>query len=143
MSRTLYTRDILRLATSIAHQQRLADPDGSAELRSQTCGSVVIADVILAADGSLARLGLEIDSCALGQASAAILSAQAIGRTAAEIATVRAKLASYLKGETNLPDDWGQLENLAVAQGHPGRHAAILLPYDALITALNHAQMAA
>ena len=72
MSEPLYTRDILRLAVSIPHQQRLKSPDGSAELRSRTCGSVVAADVMIVEDGVLADMRLTISACALGQASAAI-----------------------------------------------------------------------
>ena len=68
MSAALYTREILRLAVSIPHQQRLDNPDGSAELRSRTCGSKVAADVTLTDTGVLKDLGLEINACALGLA---------------------------------------------------------------------------
>ena len=125
MSEPLYTRDILRLAVSIPHQQRLEHPDGSAEQRSRTCGSVVTADVVITDDETLELLGLTINACALGQASAAILGAEAIGRTVCDI--VRAR--------SDFPGDWQNMDKLAVAKDHRGRHGAILLPYDALIAA--------
>lgn len=135
MSEALYTRDILRLAVSIPHQQRLENPDGSAEQRSQTCGSVVAADVIIADDGVLLELGLMISACALGQASAAILGAEAIGRTASDIIHARSNLAAFFDGKAEFPGIWQDMDKLVVAKDHQGRHGAILLPYDALIAA--------
>ena len=135
MSAALYTREILRLAVSIPHQQRLANPDGSAELRSRTCGSKVAADVVLADNGALKNLGLAISACALGQASAAILGGQAIGKSVAEIEAARATLTAFLDGTAESPGIWPHIDELAKARDHKGRHAAILLPYDALIAA--------
>jgi NifU-like protein involved in Fe-S cluster formation len=135
MSGALYTREILRLAVSIPHQQRLDNPDGTAELRSRTCGSKVAADVMVTDNGSLKNLGFEISACALGQASAAILGAQAIGKSAADIENVRANLAAFLEGSVESPGEWSDMDKLMAAQDHKGRHAAILLPYDAVIAA--------
>ncbi|ATW04263.1 iron-sulfur cluster assembly scaffold protein [Sphingorhabdus sp. YGSMI21] len=139
MSGVLYTREILRLAVSIPNQQRLDKPDGTAELRSRTCGSKVTADVMLGDDGALQDIGLEISACALGQASAAILGAQAIGRTAADISAVRDNLAAFLEGSGTSPGEWPDMDKLAAARDHKGRHAAILLPYDAVIAACANA----
>tara|TARA_R110000824_G_scaffold211072_1_gene397002 strand:+ start:13093 stop:13533 length:441 start_codon:yes stop_codon:yes gene_type:complete len=135
MSGALYTREILRLAVSIPHQQRLDDPDGTAELRSKTCGSKVAADVVLTNSGRLKDLGFEISACALGQASAAILGAQAIGKSAADIGSARSKLAAFLEGSSEFPGEWPNTDKLAAARDHKGRHAAILLPYDAVVAA--------
>lgn len=135
MSEPLYTRDILRLAVSIPHQQRLETPDGSAELRSRTCGSVVTADVMMADDGVLVNMGLIISACALGQASAAILGAEAIGRTATDIVNARFRLQAFFEGTAASPGEWQNMDKLIAARDHQGRHAAILLPYDALIAA--------
>jgi NifU-like protein involved in Fe-S cluster formation len=135
MSGALYTREILRLAVSIPHQQRLDNPDGTAEVRSRTCGSKVTADVMVADSGALKELGFEISACALGQASAAILGAQAIGKSAADIKIVRTNLAAFLEGSIESPGEWPDMDKLMAAQDHKGRHAAILLPYDAVIAA--------
>ena len=135
MSEPLYTSDILRLAVSIPHQQRLEHPDGSAEQRSRTCGSVVTADVVITDDETLELLGLTINACALGQASAAILGAEAIGRTVGDIVRARSGLADFFEGKADFPGDWQNMDKLAVAKDHRGRHGAILLPYDALIAA--------
>lgn len=135
MSAALYTREILRLAVSIPHQQRLDNPDGSAELRSRTCGSKVAADVTLTDTGVLKDLGLEINACALGQASAAILAGQAVGKSVAAIESTRSRLAAFLDGTAETPGGWPDMDKLMAARDHKGRHAAILLPYDTVIAA--------
>ncbi|HEY9092079.1 iron-sulfur cluster assembly scaffold protein [Parasphingorhabdus sp.] len=135
MSGALYTRDILRLAVSIPHQSRLDKPDGTAEVRSRTCGSRVAADIIVSEDGRITDLGIEVNACALGQASTAILAAEAIGKSAEEIAAAREHLAGYLAGAEAQPGSWDNMEHLCAARDHPGRHAAIILPYDAILAA--------
>lgn len=137
MGGALYTRDILRLAVSIPHQSRLDNPDGTAQVRSRTCGSRVAADVILSDDGTIAQLGIEVNACALGQASAAILAAEAIGKSAQEIAAARTQLAGFLAGSQTQPGAWNNMQHLVAAKDHPGRHAAIILPYDAILAAID------
>lgn len=142
MSAALYTRDILRLAVSIPHQSRLDSADGTAEVRSRTCGSRVAADVLLSDDGTIAELGIEVNACALGQASAAILAAEAIGKSGDEIAVVRDHLAEFMAGSQDHPGLWVNMNHLSAAKDHPGRHAAILLPYDAILAAVEAAAAA-
>tara|TARA_R110000772_G_scaffold44732_16_gene102863 strand:- start:704 stop:1144 length:441 start_codon:yes stop_codon:yes gene_type:complete len=142
MSGALYTRDILRLAVSIPHQSRLDKPDGTAEVRSRTCGSRVTADIILSADRVIAQLGIEVSACALGQASAAILATEAIDKSADEIAEAKDHLAGFLTGARETPGPWDKMDHLSAAKDHPGRHAAILLPYDAILAAFEAAATA-
>jgi len=134
MSAPLYNKDILRLAASIPHHQRLAHPQASVEKRSPTCGSRVTADVRME-DGKLAALGLDVKACALGQASAALMAAQAIGMTANELAEARDKLTAYLAGQSDNLDFWPGLAVLAPARGYPARHASIRLGFEAIAEA--------
>jgi NifU-like protein involved in Fe-S cluster formation len=131
MSAALYNSTILRLATSIPHQARLADPGATAERRSPVCGSRVTIDVRLDAEGRVAELGQEVRACALGQASAALLGAHAIGRSAAELANARDALAGFLAGTRDDPGDWPGLEIFAPARPHAARHASIRLAFEA------------
>jgi NifU-like protein involved in Fe-S cluster formation len=128
---TLYSRDILRLASSIPHLGRLERPQASAEKSSPVCGSRVAVDLALDGEGRVAELGQEVKACALGQASAALMGAHAIGRTRAEIEGARDSLASYLAGESDSPGDWPGLQVFAEARRVPARHASILLAFDA------------
>jgi NifU-like protein involved in Fe-S cluster formation len=139
MSASLYNIDILRLAASIPHHQRLADPQASAEKRTAVCGSRVIADVKLDSDGRLAALGLEVRACALGQASASLLAAHAIGKSADEIAAARDRLMAYLTQQEGDLLFWPGLDVLSPAQGYPARHASITLPFETLAEATEKA----
>ena len=132
---TLYSRDILRLAAAIPHLGRLDEPQGSAERSSKICGSRVAVDVALDGEGRIATLGLEVKACALGQASAALMAAQADGRTQGEIEEARDALAAYLAGTSADAGAWPGLAVFAPARAFPARHAAILLPFEAAAAA--------
>jgi len=134
MSAPLYNNDILRLAASIPHHRRLPAPQASVEKRSPPCGSRVTADVRMA-DGRLAEMGLDVKACALGQASAALMAAQAIGLTADELAQARDRITAYLAGDSDDLDFWPGLAVLAPARGYPARHASIRLGFEAIAEA--------
>ncbi|MEM8917711.1 MAG: iron-sulfur cluster assembly scaffold protein [Pseudomonadota bacterium] len=136
MNQPLYTREVLRLAVSIPHEGRLQDPHGTAEMRSQTCGSRVVADVRISPDQLIEELGIEVNACALGQASTAIVAREAIGKPATDIRAARDILRGFLEGKNENPGNWQDIDLLATARDYPGRHGAILLPYDAIIEAL-------
>lgn len=140
MSGTLYNKDILRLAASIPHHARLSDPQASVEKRSATCGSRVTADVVME-DGRLADLGLEVRACALGQASAALIAGQAIGRSTQELEQARDRLIAYLNGESEDLDFWPGLDVLAPARAYPARHASIRLGFEAIAQAAREADI--
>lgn len=139
MNARLYTPEILRLAASIPHQQRLAPPCASAERRSAICGSRVCADVELDGSGRVVRFGQEVEACALGQASAAIMGQAVLGMTAAELLAARAALARWLQTDGPLPAGLASrfpgLCLLAAARAHPARHPSILLAFDAALAA--------
>jgi NifU-like protein involved in Fe-S cluster formation len=136
MSEALYTRDILRLASEISHLGMLDDPDGSAELRSPTCGSRVQVTVNLDDRGRVLKLGQSVTACAFGQASASLMGANAIGRSRAEVEGALADLTDWLAGACDDPGSWPGFSILAPARPKTGRHGAILLPFRALLAAI-------
>lgn len=131
----LYTRDILRLAASIPNLGRLPEPSASVEKRAPVCGSRVIVDLVLDGEGRVAALGQEVNACAFGQASAALMAAHATGRSPAELAEARDALAAWLAGTSDAPGAWPGLEILAPARRLTARHGAILLPFQAVAEA--------
>jgi NifU-like protein involved in Fe-S cluster formation len=135
MATPLYSRDILRLAASIPHLGRLEDAQARAEKRSAVCGSRIAVDLRLDADGRVSGLGQEVKACALGQASASLMGAHALGRRADELVQARDALASYLRGERDDAGDWPGLEALSPARPFTARHAAILIPFEAVAEA--------
>jgi NifU-like protein involved in Fe-S cluster formation len=142
MDSTLYNRDILRLAASLVSGDRLDQADGVAEARSPICGSRIQAEIKLNPDGAIEAVALRANACALGQASAAIVRSNAVGASLDELATIRAGLAAALSGTADIPVDWPELALLAPAKDYPSRHAAILLPYDAVLAAAEQQRLA-
>jgi NifU-like protein involved in Fe-S cluster formation len=139
MPTALYSRDILRLASAIPHLGRLDSPQGSAERSSKLCGSRVAVDVVLDGEGRIAALGQEVKACALGQASAALMASEAVGRTEKDLAGARDSLAAYLSGEKDEPGDWPGLAVFETARAFPARHGAILLPFETAAAAVREA----
>jgi NifU-like protein involved in Fe-S cluster formation len=135
MTAALYNSTILRLATTIPHQARLADAQATVEKRSPVCGSRVTVDVRLGADGRVEALGQEVRACALGQASAALMGEHAIGHSAEELAAARDALTDFLAGRRDDPGEWPGLEIFGPARPHSARHASIRLAFEAVAEA--------
>ena len=140
MATTLYSRDILRLAASIPHLGRLAGAQASVEKRSPVCGSRVVVDVALDEEGLVAGLGQEVKACALGQASAALMGAHALGRGQAELTEARDQLAAFLAGTRDDPGSWPGLGVFSHARAVTARHRSILLPFEAVAEAVAEAR---
>jgi NifU-like protein involved in Fe-S cluster formation len=131
MTSALYNRDVLRLAASIPHLGRLEAAQASVEKRSPVCGSRITVDVVLDGEGRVAGLGQDVKACALGQASASLMGAHAIGREPAELAAARDALAAFLAGERDDPGDWPGLDLFGNARPFKARHKSILLAFEA------------
>lgn len=140
MTTALYNRDILRLAASIPHQGRLECPQASVERRSPVCGSRIVVDVVLDKDGRVAELGQEVRACALGQASASLMGANALGRRAEDFEEARDELAAFLAGERNDPGAWPGLNIFREARPYSARHRSILLAFEAAAQAVADAR---
>lgn len=130
MSAPLYNAEILRLATSIPHHDRLAHAMATAEKRSPICGSRVTVDVNLDATGRVNDVGLLVRACALGQASASLLAMNIIGRTPEELAATRDALTAWLARDGDTPD-WPGLDVFTPALDYTARHASIRLAFEA------------
>ena len=139
MNAPLYTTEILRLAASLP-EPRAIDRDGSADERSPTCGSTVRTEVQLDDDGRVLALSQHVQACAFGQASAAILDAGAAGRSLADIERATIELSAWLAGRQDDPGTWPGLDALAPARSRKSRHGAILLPFKALLSAMQDAR---
>ena len=137
MSEPLYTTDILRLAASVRPPRELDCEDGRAELRSPTCGSSVTLSVQLDGEHRVRFLTQTVRACAFGQASAALLERHAVGRTHAEISEALVDLSRWLSGERDDAGQWPGLSALAPARPRKARHGAILLPFRALLAAID------
>lgn len=137
MNAPLYTIEILRLAGSLPDPVHLERVDGTAQLRSPTCGSMVRTEVQFE-DGLVAGISQQVRACAFGQASGALVAKHAPGRSRKEIAAALAGLSGWLDGSRDEPGGWG-FEALAPARSRTSRHGAIVLPLRALLAAIEDA----
>lgn len=139
MDKPLYTTDILRLAASLGDPRSLDREDGRAELRSPTCGSRVSVTVQLDDRRRVELVSQQVHACAFGQASAALVERHAIGRTHAEVSDALIALSRWLAQEQDDAGDWPGLDTLEPARSRKARHGAILLPFRALLAAIETA----
>jgi len=139
MNAPLYTTDILRLAASLSEPRELDREDGSAELRSPTCGSRITVAVQLDGERRVELVSQQVHACAFGQASAALVEKYAIGRSHDEIADALVMLSRWLAKEQDEAGDWPGIDTLAPARSRKSRHGAILLPFRALLAAIETA----
>jgi NifU-like protein involved in Fe-S cluster formation len=142
MSAALYNATILRLAAEIPHADRLVLPQATVEKRSPICGSRVTIDVVLDDEGRIAALGQEVRACALGQASASLMGAHAVGRSADELEVARGAITDFLAGERDDPGDWPGLAIFVPARDYPARHPSIRLAFEAVAEAAQRALIA-
>ena len=133
--RTLYTPEMLALATRLGEFRWDDTLPLRGEARSRSCGSRI--ELALAVDlhGRITGLGMRPHACAVGQAAAALFAQSAEGRNAAELAESCVLLTAWLAGEGDVPD-WPGIALLEPARAYPARHAAILLAWEAALVAL-------
>lgn len=131
----LYNMDVLSLAASIKHAGRLDNPHGTARKVSKLCGSWVEVDVNIK-DGVVSEFAIRLQACALGQASAAILSENIIGASKVEIKAARDALLGMLKNK-GVPTKgrFAKLSLLKDVANYPARHTSTLLAFDAAVEA--------
>ena len=140
----LYHNRVLELAADIPNVGALSDAHGSATKLARICGSTVRVDVKLAADGeTIAAIAVDPKACALGQAATAILSEHAVGATYDELLAARDAMRAMLKdgGEPPRGRFW-ELRHLEGVRDYPPRHASTMLPFEAVLAAIEAAQTA-
>ncbi|AJE47316.1 iron-sulfur cluster assembly scaffold protein [Celeribacter indicus] len=136
----LYSGKLLALAADIPHLGRLEAPDATVRERAPLCGSTVTVDMQVR-DGRVTEFAQDVKACALGQAAAAIVGANVIGRTGVELAAARDALAAFLREDGPVPAvPFDGFEALLPARDYKNRHASILLSITAAAKAFEEAQ---
>lgn len=134
----LYSSRILELASGLQAGGRLAKPDASARKVSRICGSRVEVDLSLGADGVVTEYAQEVEACALGQTSAAIVAAHIVGSSADELRALRERMFAMLKADGAPPDGrWDDLKYLEPVRDFAPRHASTMLVFDAVVDCLD------
>ena len=135
-----YSNTVLEFAADIPHIGRLSDPDATAHKVSRICGSELTLDIKVDEAGAVIDLGLDLQACALGQASASVFARHAVGATLADVASGRDQLKAMLQEGGRAPQGrFADLAALQPASSFRQRHGSILLAFEAGIEALESA----
>jgi NifU-like protein involved in Fe-S cluster formation len=137
MINDVYNTRILELAADIPLLHRLGQPQASATAHSKLCGSTITIDLSMA-NGRVSDFGHDVKACALGQASASIMARNVVGSTPDELRQVREAVRAMLKEGAAPPQGrWGDVAVLEPVRDYKARHASTLLPFDAVVKALD------
>ena len=138
----IYSQRIMELAANSPRGARLKDPDATATAHSKLCGSTVTLDIKMAGD-RITDYGQQVRACLLGQSSAAVVAANAVGSSAAELREVGRQMRAMLKENGAPPSGkWADLAALEPVREVKGRHASTLLVFDALERAMAEVEAA-
>ena len=133
----LYNSRIIELAAAISHGTRLENPDATATAHSKLCGSTVTVDLSLR-EGRVVGYGQTVKACLLGQAACSVMGNAIEGTTPEDLRQVRETMRRMLKEEGTPPTGrWADLAVLQPVKAHKGRHASVLLVFDAVKSALD------
>lgn len=137
MINDVYNTRILELAADIPLLHRLGQPQASATAHSKLCGSTVTIDLSMV-NGRVSDFGHDVKACALGQASASIMARNVVGSTPDELRQIRESVRAMLKEGAAPPQGrWGDVAVLEPVRDYKARHASTLLPFDAVVKALD------
>ena len=111
----------------------LERPDARGAARNPLCGDEV--EVTLALDGDVVRdLRVTARGCSISQASASMMTELVRGKTVAEAAALRRRVAALLAGDPAAAADpaLGDLRALAGVARFPARHRCATMAWEAL-----------
>lgn len=131
----LYTPEVLALATSLAAYRLDEHLPLRGDARSRSCGSTLALGLAVDQGGRITSVGVRSQACAIGQASAAVFAQNAVGRETTEILHAADAVERWLAGQADLPQ-WPGLAAIAAARDYPGRHGALMLPWNAALQIL-------
>ena len=141
MNDALYHKAVMRMAATSKGAGGLENPDASATADNPLCGDRVTMDVRIA-DGVITEIGHKVRGCVLCQASASTIGVHAVGQRPGDVKRVRGRILGMLNnGADETPEPWTEdVSAFTPVAPHKSRHQCVLLPFDALIEALDGAK---
>ena len=131
----LYSKKILEFAGNIPLTTPFIKFSGTATRRSPMCGSNLQVWITVNG-GKITNFSHEVKTCALGQASSAIIAEQIIGLNIDQVKLGRDQLFNMLTKNGPIPQNpFENLEVLLPAVAYKNRHASIMLSFETIIDA--------
>ena len=136
----IYHDAIMALAKAETGAGALDDADASATIDNPLCGDRVRIDIKMDG-GAVAAVAHKVRGCALCKAAASVIGARAPGQSTEDLRAVMAATEAMLKASGPEPPD-GQWQDIAAFRpvaARKSRHDCVLLPFQALLEALEKA----
>lgn len=128
----LYSADILRWSTQIGHTAPIEAPYTEIGRRSRVCGSHMTVRARLQG-GVITAFSWDLHLCAMGQATAGMLSPHILGLTSEVLSDLDARFRTLIKtGQAQFSAPFEAFSALALLQDYPARQPSALLPFDCL-----------
>ena len=136
MSDPLYAKELLRLAANAIGAGRLDPYDAEGVAHNPSCGDKVSVTLRLDESGRVKAMAHETSACVLAQASSSILGAQLAGADRNAVQQLRIAVETMLHDGHPPPTPFADYAALTGAALYRNRHACVLLPIDAVLSAL-------
>lgn len=135
MIQEIYQKNLLRLAADAIGEGIMENADAEVTLDNPTCGDRITVQIKIR-NNMIEAIKHTNRSCMLCQASASVIGQNAAGHSLDEIISVRDGMDTMLRENiTSMPFKWENLTSFTPVADHKSRHACVLLPFDALISA--------
>ena len=138
MNDALYHKAVMRMAATSKGAGGLENPGATATVDNPLCGDRVTMDVTIV-DGLITEIGHKVRGCVLCQASASTIGEHAVGQRAEDVKRVQGRILGMLNGAVDeTPKPWTEdASAFKPVAPHKSRHKCVLLPFDALVEALD------
>ncbi len=138
MTEAIYQKQIIDLARARSGAGRLEAPQGVATVDNPLCGDRVTMELSL--DGeTVSALAHKVRGCLLCEAAASMIGRHAIGTTPRALRDVAGVMDAMVKRSCQPPADWPEAEVFTPVREAKSRHRCVLLPFEALLAALDEA----
>ena len=139
MDDELYHQAIVALARQAREAARLEAASASATVSNPLCGDRATLDVAVSGH-AITAIGHKVRGCLLCKAAATVITQAAPGRDAAVVRAVAGQVDAMLKAGGGMPTGaWAALAAFRPVIAHKSRHDCVLLPFQALVAALDEA----
>ena len=136
-----YHAAIMSAAHRASGKGRLEAPDASATVDNPLCGDRVTIDIRRPGSGGgerVSEIGQLVRGCVLCEASAVIIVEAGTGAAEADLRAASDRVRRMLEDGGPPPEgEWKKVEMFLPVRPHPSRHDCVLLPFQALLEALD------
>ena len=132
MVSNLYNTKILDLAANIPRLGKLDNPFTTATVVSKLCGAKVTVYLDIK-DDCVTDFSHEVKACSLGQAASSVMARNIVGSDSNELLELKKSMYEMLNNGGLPPrGKWEDLKYLQPVKDYKGRHASVMLTFDAV-----------